>query len=84
MAWPYYWRELSRLRPAGLEPILRQDVAGGAARLGAAQVGAKELALGPTRDIWLAGYRRLDGTWKLDGSARLASGMVVRGAVSAS
>jgi hypothetical protein len=84
MPWPYYWKELLRLRPAGLEPVLRQDVGGGVVRLGATRVGAKESALGPTRDIWLAGYRRLDGTWTLDGSARLASGMVVRGVVSVS
>lgn len=81
MAWPYYWRELLRLRPAGLEPILQQDVAGGVARLGASQVGTKEPALGPNLDILLARDRRLDGSWQLDGSARLASGMVVRGAI---
>ena len=84
MPWPYYWKELMRLRPAGLEPILRQDVGGGMVRLGATQVGAKEPALGPNRVILLAGYRRLDGSWALDGSVRLASGMVVRGIVSVS
>jgi hypothetical protein len=84
MEWPYYWKELMRLRPGGLEPILRQDVGGGRVRLGAAHVGTKEPALGPDRDIPLAGYRRLDGSWQLDGSAHLASGMVVRGMVSVS
>jgi hypothetical protein len=82
MPWPYYWKEIMRLRPAGLEPVLRQDVGGGMVRLGAAQVGAKEPALGPNRDIPLAGYRRLDGSWTLDGSVRLVSSMVVRSVVS--
>jgi hypothetical protein len=81
MPWPYYWKEIIRLRPGGLEPVLRQDVAGGIARLGAAQVGAREPALGPTRDIWLAGFRQLDGSWTLDGSVRLVSGMVMRGPI---
>ncbi len=81
MPWPYYWKELMRLRPAGLEPILRQDVGGGMVRLGAAQVGAKEPALGPNRGIPLASYRWLDGSWQLDGSVRLTSGMVIRGPI---
>jgi hypothetical protein len=84
MEWPYYWKELMRLRPGGLEPVLRQDVGGGRVRLGTAQVGAKEPALGPEQDILLAGYRRLDGSWQLDGSARLAGGMVVRGPIEVS
>jgi hypothetical protein len=83
LPWPYYWKELARLRPAGLEPVLWQDVGGGVVRLGI-QVGAKEAALGPYRDVPLPEYRRVDGTWRLDGAARLASGMVVRGAVTAS
>ena len=39
---------------------------------------------GPSRDVLLTSYRRVDGTWALDGTARLASGMVARGAVVAS
>ncbi len=80
MPWSYYWKEIARLRPAGLEPVLWQDVGGGIVRLGV-QVGAKEAALGPYRGVPLPEYRRVDGTWRLDGSARLASGMVARGAV---
>jgi hypothetical protein len=83
LPWPYYWEELTRLRPAGLEPVLWQDVGGGIVRLGV-QVGAKETGLGPYRGVPLPEYRRVDGTWRLDGSARLASGMVARGAVVAS
>jgi hypothetical protein len=109
MPWPYYVKELMRLRPAGLEPVLQRSVgeSGNGVRLGVAVVGTMEpviklfrdiplgdamvtrgdIVLSPdtgdnllefSRDVPLARLRQLDGSWELDGSVRLVSGMVLR------
>lgn len=72
----YLVREVHRLRPAGTVPLWRL-VRGGGVAAKAAHGGVMELALEGGETLSLAGRRRLDGSWKLNGAAKLRSGMAV-------
>ncbi|MBW6396026.1 hypothetical protein KZX47_12815 [Thermus sp. SYSU G05001] len=71
-------QEVERLRPAGTEPVYRALRTPAKVSLKAAHAGVRELGAYWAVAASLAKRRKLDGTWRLDGSAKLRSGMAVR------